>query len=204
MKINESSKKAIENAIREAERNTDAEIVPVIINYSSEYPEVTFSGAILVMFTVSFIYFLLSKFPNTYLLLTIQFFSLLIGYWFFQISPEVKVFLSSKRKIKEKVQQKAQQVFMENGLGRTQNSTGVLILVSLMERQIQILADHRVSDRVPKDFFDQVVTEILAEIKDGHLTEGMIQGIKRLGERLAKDFPAQLDKNELSDRLIIE
>lgn len=204
MKINESSKKAIENAIKEAEKSTDAEIVPVIVNSSSDYSEVTFSGAILFMFIASFVYFLFSKFPNTYILLTIQFFALLVGYWFFQMSPEVKIFLSSRRKIKEKVYQKAQQVFMENGLGRTENSTGVLILVSMMEKQIQILADHRISDNVAADFFDRIVEEILSEIKDDHLTEGMIKGIKQLGQELSRIVPVSSEKNELSDKLIVE
>jgi len=204
MKINESSKKAIENAIKEAEMNTDAEIVPVIVQSSSDYAEVTFSGSMLFMFIASFIYFLFSKFPNTYLLLTIQFFALLIGYWFFQVSPEIKIFLTSKRKISEKVYQKAQQVFMENGLGRTEDNTGVLILISLMERKIQILADHYISDRVSEDFFDRIVQEILQEVKDDHLTEGMIKGIKQLGQELSRVSPAVKGKNELSNKLIIE
>jgi len=204
MKINESSKRAIENAIKDAEKQTDAEIVPVIVEKSSDYAEVTFSGALLVMFIASFIYFLFSKFPNTYLLLTIQFFALIIGYWFFQSAPEMKIFLTSDRKIEEKVYKKAQQVFMENGLGRTEDSVGVLILISLMEKKIQILADHTITDCVDDDFFDIIINEILIEVKDDHLTEGLIKGIRTLGSQLATVIPAVKGKDELPNKVIIE
>ncbi len=204
IKISETGKKAISNTISETEKTTDAEIVPVIVQTSSNYPEVTFSGSLLFMFIVSFIYLLISKFPNTYLLLTIQFFAIITGNWLINISPELKIKLCSKRTISEKVYKRALQAFYEHGLGNTENQVGVLIFVSLLEKKIEIVTDEFLKDKLSQAYLDQLVSQIITEFKEDHIVEGLIKGIKTLGQELTKIAPATKQKNELNNDVILE
>jgi len=204
VKVTETGKKAISNSIKDVEKLTDAEIVPVIVEHSSEYPHLIFSGSIITMFTSAFIYLLITKFPNTYILLTIEFFGFSIGYWIFNLFLELRIRMASDLTINKSVYKRALQAFYEHGLGNTDEKTGVLILVSIMEKKIQIITDQGIKDKISQDFLDSVIAEILLEIKDGQLTEGIIKGIRLLGSELAKIVPATREKNELSNNLIIE
>jgi len=60
------------------------------------------------------------------------------------------LFLSSGRKEAE-IHKKAEQIFYQNHLDRTIDKTGILILLSLLERRIYILADEGIVSKTGID-----------------------------------------------------
>ena len=79
---------------------------------------------------------------------------------------------------------------------------GILILVSLLEHRVQVLADSGINARVKPGTWDEVVEIILAGIRRGDLCQGLCDAIDRCGEILGREFPIQPDDvNELPDRL---
>jgi putative membrane protein len=102
----------------------------------------------------------------------------------------------------EEVFEKALRVFRELELDRTAERTGILILVSLLEHRVQVLADSGINARVKPGTWDDVVEIVLEDIKRGDLCQGLCDAIERCGEILAEEFPIQPDDvDELPDRL---
>jgi len=194
--------KRVEEAIGRAEAMTSGEIVPMVVDQSDAYLHVDFIGALIVQF-VAFLaaIWLLPTFD--YLsILAVQVLGLVVGFLAFRYLAPLKRIGLSPKIAEEEVFEKALRVFRELEMQRTAERTGILILVSLLEHRVQVLADSGINARVKSGTWDEVVEIVLAGIKRGDLCQGLCDAIERCGEILAHDFPVQPDDvNELPDRL---
>jgi len=119
--------------------------------------------------------------------------------------PWIKRLFLSKAEIEEEVFQRAVQAFYENQLHSTRDRTGILIFVSLLEHRVNILADAGINKKVSKNTWDDIVTQLILDIKKKRVEQGLCQAITTCGEILAKHFPIKADDtNELSNKLITE
>jgi putative membrane protein len=121
-------------------------------------------------------------------------------------SPLLIRLIISRQRMDEKVRYRAEAAFHEHGLHKTREGTGILIMVSLLEHRVQVLADRAINEKVPAGIWDDLVQELVERIKRGEAVEGLCQMIARCGELLARHFPAGRKKNpdELRDDLIQE
>ena len=79
---------------------------------------------------------------------------------------------------------------------------GILILVSLLEHRVQVLADSGINARVAPGTWDKIVQIVLDGIRGKDLCRGLCEAIEQCGEILSKEFPVQPDDiNELPNRL---
>ena len=77
-------------------------------------------------------------------------------------------------------------------------------MVSLLEKRVEILADIGINDKVAKDTWDKVITNMLINIKSKNLSNGFCIAIKDCSDILQKDFPGHHDKtNEVSNKIIL-
>ncbi len=101
------------------------------------------------------------------------------------------------------VEQRARKAFLSTGIQNTHDRTGVLIMISLDERMVNVKADKDVHDKVKADTWQTTVNVILDGIKDNRAAEGICRGIEHAGEILAEHFPARPnDRNELPDGVL--
>ncbi|MDD4051418.1 MAG: hypothetical protein PHR28_05915 [candidate division Zixibacteria bacterium] len=83
----------------------------------------------------------------------------------------------------------------------TRGLTGVLIFVSVEERQAAIVADKGIASKVPPDYWDAPHALIVKSMDQDKHAEGIIQAIEMITTELARYFPRQDDDiNELSDK----
>ena len=83
----------------------------------------------------------------------------------------------------------------------TKGNTGVLILVSLEEGQAAIVADKKIADKLPPDYWDVPHGMIMEGIGRSAHAEGVIAAVAEIGKRLAEFFPREDDDvNEIPDR----
>lgn len=95
--------------------------------------------------------------------------------------------------------------FHRCGLHRTHDHTGVLLFVSLMERQAVVLADKGIAEKADPHAWDKVVQIILEGARTGRWPEKLEQAIRECGAYLTAHFPPQPDKvNELPNRVILK
>jgi uncharacterized membrane protein len=101
------------------------------------------------------------------------------------------------------VEKVARKAFVRMGMDKTLQRNGVLIFLVPSRKRFTILGDEGIHAKVGQDFWDDVARTISQHFKHGDFTEGLVQGITRVGERLAEHFPTEgdRDRNELPDHL---
>lgn len=118
-------------------------------------------------------------------------------------SSVVKRTLASKDRMTEAVHTLALASFTEQGLHHTKDHTGILILVSLLEHRVEVLADRGINLKVGQDTWGEIVHGITAGIKSGQACAAFCAAIERCGAILETHFPRQNDDtDELPNRLV--
>jgi uncharacterized membrane protein len=96
------------------------------------------------------------------------------------------------------------QLFSELRVWDTQNNNGVLIYVLLADRDVEILADRGIAERVPQADWEHVCHEIEAHYRAGRFGQGSVAGIQSVGRLLARHFPGSgADPNELPNQPVL-
>jgi putative membrane protein len=130
----------------------------------------------------------------------IAIFFILIGV--FKIPPVTRMLIPQSIK-RHRAAMMAKQQFIERGVYRTRESTGILIFVSQFERYVEIVADTGIHNRVAQSPWDDMVKEFVNHVKEGEIFKGFEQCVKACGEVLIKYVPSTHEKNELSNKLYI-
>lgn len=203
----------IHDAVQAEERRTRGEIVPMVVPSSARYREVSYLAGLataLIVLTALLTfehgwgqYAWQAHHPAWIVLGVVLAYA--VGHWAGTFPPFIRFFTTNGR-MAFKVRRRAELAFYEHGLHRTREGTGILLMASLLEHRVQILADKAIHDRVPPGTWDSIVRDMIQGIKDGRPTEAFCQAIARCGDLLAQHFPARPGDNpdELSDNLIQE
>ncbi len=194
----------IETAVKAAEMKTSGEIVPMVVNSSYDYPRAELIGggslALATGLLVSWgfggesIWWFLPVF--------------IVGFFIFQQLihniPELKRWLIHPEELTEEVKEKALVSFLEQGLHETRDRTGILILISLLERRVQVLADSGINAKVPENTWKEVTDIITAGLKSEDACAAICQAIDLCGELLQEHFPRKDDDTDELPNLIME
>ena len=213
IQFTDTERQRITQAVQQAERGTKGEIVPMIVPASARYREAGYrTGLILAwlvlaaLLTVE-IYWLPWGWHagNAGWLLLAVVAAYGLGQWLGTV-PIIIRLVTSRERMAHKVKLRAEQAFYQHGLQKTKGRTGILILVSLLERRVHVLADKGVNDLVPPGTWDGLVSGIIEGIRTGKQTDAICEAITKCGALLARVSPADSGENpdELSDELIQE
>jgi putative membrane protein len=194
--------KQVEEAIRNAEGLTSGEIVPLVVDQSDSYPHLPFVGGMLGLLTGSLAGIWVPGTTSYLLFFACQALGFLAGFLILRHVSFLRRPLLSRKLAEEEVYERALRAFRELELTLTRDRTGILIVVSLLEHRVQVLADSGINARVKPGAWDEIVEIVLRGIREGDLCRGLCQAIERCGEILGEEFPLQPDdRNELPNRL---
>ncbi|BCR03894.1 hypothetical protein DESUT3_09630 [Desulfuromonas versatilis] len=200
----EEEKHRIEMAVQEAESRTSGEIVPMLVDASYDYPRAEIvGGGIFATATAGLIAWWLGH-SSMWVFLPM----FLPLYFLFKLilrqSPGLKRRLIHPDEMAAEVEEKALLSFYEQGLQHTRDQTGVLILISLLEHRVFVLADRGINQRVPPETWDEMVRTITLGIRDGHACEALCAAIRHCGDLLEEQFPRKADDTDELPNLILE
>ena len=209
----DAERERIRQAVQQAEQVTNGEIVPMIVPASALYREAGYrTGLILALLALALlltieIYWLPWGWHagNAGWLLLAVVASYGLGQWLGRI-PMVIRLVTSRERMAHKVTLRAEQAFYKHGLHHTKGHTGILILVSMLERRVHVLADKGINDHVPAGTWDGLVNGIIDGIRTGNATDAICAAIAKCGALLAEVAPSRSgdNPNELPDTLIQE
>ena len=200
----EEDRRAVRAAVAAAEKRTVGEILPVVVERSDPHPGADWLAALCFVLVGSALLAGWLPWDHPLLLLLSQFAMGALGFTLARLLPDLKRQFIFEDRAGAVAEEQAFQEFYANGLHRTEAATGVLLFVSLLERRVVILADEGIDAQVDADFWAGTDDVILEHIRRGSLRDGLVAGIHRTGERLAKLFPwEQGDRNEIPDRVIV-
>lgn len=194
----------IELAVKLAESRTSGEIVPMVVDRSYEYPRAELIGAgTLALATGLLISWLFGK-ESIWWFLPAYIVSYLVYYFTISRFPSLKRKLIHPDELTTEVKEKAVVSFVEQGLHETRDRTGILILISLFEHRVQILADSGINAKVPPNTWDEIVAVIVDGLKNKRSATAICQAVERCGELLQEHFPRKHDDTDELPNLIIE
>lgn len=204
MIFSRQEKQLVESAVKAAEGGSSGEIVPVVVAVSGDYSRVAnrlgFAGFLLGSLVAAWVH-LRFPFLELWYLFGLQLVGAAIAWGFGRLPGTVRLLMGEK-KLAAEVHEAALAAFTRNGLHHTQEETGVLIFVSLLEHRVEILADRGIHAKVGEDFWKIEVQKMVLGLREGRAAESLASVIGDFGEKLREHFPnSGENRNELSDEL---
>ena len=201
----DEEKDRIEKAVNAAEQQTSGEIVPMIVGASARYAEVELLGGTVGLLGGTAAALLWhDPWGRVEMQLLCPLVGAAVGYILCRV-PAIKRKLIPKTRVAQAVDARAFAAFTANGLHHTKAHTGILILASLLEHRVEVLADHGINEKVQPGTWDDVVRILTAGLKSGDACNAFCHAIEQCGKILAEHFPRSPDdRDELADKLIIE
>ena len=197
-------KQQIETAVKAAEAKTSGEIVPMVVDSSYEYPRAELiGGGTLALAAAALVSWAIGG-ESIWWFIPV----FITGFFLFQQLirnlPDLKRKLIRPEELTEEVKEKALVSFLQQELHQTRDRTGILILISLFERRVQVLADSGINAKVPEQTWDEIVTIITTGLKSDDACAAVCKAVERCGELLTEHFPIKEDDTDELPNLIIE
>jgi putative membrane protein len=203
----------IKSTVQRAEQQTRAEIVPMIVPRSGFYRDAQhWAGLVLALTALTVLLTLETLWlpwgwhaANAAWLVLATILAYGIGSRFGTLSPMIHLFTSRER-MQHKVRLRAEQAFARHAVFRTRERTGVLILLSVLERQIYVLPDRPLAQQVPVERWSHIVQVAVDRLKAQDIVGGLCEGIEQCGRLLADVCPSRPGENpdELPNQLVQE
>ncbi|GAA3800766.1 hypothetical protein GCM10022600_23410 [Qipengyuania pelagi] len=219
--LSEQQHRLVSDAVAEAELTTSGEIVTVLADRSDGYSDVVLVYAAGMAFTAMSVF---AALPRPFL----DLWDALIGGWghdwstgelasmtialglvafavsWVALSFDALRFALVPKPVKAaRARDAAVRHFKVGAESRTHGRTGVLLYLSMREHRAEIVADATIASQVPAEVWGEAMADMLGEIREGRVAEGLAAGIRDVGLVLAERFPRDAeDTNELPDRLI--
>jgi putative membrane protein len=203
--FSEEEKEKIKATTQDVESRTIGEVVVMVVGSSDPYVEAELLGGVLLGSLLSFILTALFFHWSIWSFVPMSFIFFFPSQWFVRkVIPIKALFISRERKA-DAVRRRAISAFYEHGLYKTRKNTGVLFLVSWLERKVWVLADKGIHEKIGQESLDQVATLVSKGVREGRPCEALCEAIRKMGEVLSEHFPMTPgDTNELPDSVITE
>lgn len=213
IELSDQDRARISEAVRAAEQRTSAEIVPMLVVRSGLYRDACHrTGLAVALLVLSLLLVLETAWwpwgwhaTNAAWLILATVLAYRLGVWIGTFAPVIRAVTSTER-LRQKVRLRADRAFAQHGISQTRERTGVLIMVSLLERQVYVLPDRGIAHRIAAGQWEDITAAVTARLKTNDITGGLCAGIERCGALLSQVCPAGPGENpdELPDRLVQE
>jgi putative membrane protein len=207
----EQERKHLDGKVVEAERRTGSQIVLAVVPRSDAYAELPWKafalGAALAGLAFAALDLLHPGWHAPTAVLLSLTGTLLAGVACALASVGVpgfaRLFLDAHRAVVES-RQYAESLFLSREVFATRGRTGILLFVSLFERQIIILPDTGLSGRLSREALQGIITRMTPPLASGQVAQAFEAGLAGLEESLGAMAPSGVVVNELPNGIVEE
>lgn len=118
-------------------------------------------------------------------------------------SGEIRVYIEAKNPLVSPME-RAMVIFSGLKMHLTEQRNAVLLYIAYKHKEVALVADEGIYNKVGQQFWDIEVRKMLDKFKNEQLAEGIQQCVLEVGQVLKQTFPyqADVDKNELPDEIV--
>ena len=98
--------------------------------------------------------------------------------------------------------QRAIEIFSRLRVWDTEHNNGVLIYLLLADHDVEIVADRGIHAHVGREGWEKICREMESAFRDGRFEEGILTGIRAVGELLTRHYPGR-GANEIPDKPVM-
>jgi putative membrane protein len=201
MEFTRADHEAVSAAVRAAEQRTSGQIVCVLAHAASDYGyiPILWASAVALVAPWPLIYFTQWSVQQIYVTQLALF---IVAGLIFSWAP-LRFALVPRAVRRARAHRAALEQFVVRRVDHTRNRTGILIFVSLAERYARIIADEGIAGKVQTTEWQAAIDELVANMRDGRMVQGLVAAVDRCGTVLAAHAPPDGSPNELPDRLYV-
>lgn len=203
--------RAVQARIQRLEARTGAQVVAAVVDRSDAYPELPllgFVGGAAAAAAALALAAVLRLVPATRPMVIAAPLAILAAGLLGAIAagiPDVARRLLSDERARREVRQYAKELFLERECFATQGRRAVVLVVSVLERRIELLTDRGVRERLPDAALAPVVAAMVAPLREDRTLAALLAGLDALEPLLLQaGFAGGGAPNELPDEVIEE
>lgn len=191
---------AITQTVTEAEALTSAELVVVVQPQSGQYRDVAYlMGGGLAWLALVFMMYSDWVFEIAYL--PFELIGIAVGGAYLSSLTPLRRWLTSRKRQSRQVRDAARAAFVEFEVLQTRGRTGVLIYWSVIEQQVEIIADLGVTAAIPLEAWKHGVAEFQVDKPTHQRMSDFPEDLLTFGRFLSRYLPATADNpDELPNR----
>jgi uncharacterized membrane protein len=106
-------------------------------------------------------------------------------------SAEIRVHVT--RRVPEDLEERARRRFHLLGMSKTAGRNGVLVYIAPRAHKFRVLGDVAIHEKAGPDFWTSVAAAMEEHFRHGQFTEGVVEAVETIGEKLAAHFPRRHD-----------
>jgi putative membrane protein len=208
--LSDDQRARVNAAVGKAEKLTAGEIVVMFISASYHYPMANVIGATTFAIPLALIFtpviggWLWIGNQNMWLFLGLFTVIFILFHEIIKRTLWLKRYFISRKEIGAEVKEAAVTHFFNHGLYRTRDKTGVLVLISVFERRVWVLADQGINAKVPEGHWESIVKMITDGIKQKRATDAICAAVEKIGDLLKVHFPIKPDDIDELENVIID
>lgn len=197
---------AIAAATSRAEGSTSGEIVTYVVERSDDYPaprwQAASFGAVLAASLAAVAHELIGAWGVAWIWIVLPaLLGGLVGYGLGRL-PALIRWLTDDELLERRTLLRAESAFLEEEVFHTEERTGILLFISLLEHRVIVLGDAGINAKVDPGEWVGLVDHIVAGIRAGRAAEAVREAVERCGDLLERRGVERRidDVNELDDR----
>ncbi|MEZ4417806.1 MAG: hypothetical protein R3E10_18775 [Gemmatimonadota bacterium] len=204
-RLGDTDLERIQEAVRQAERESAAEVVTFLVEACDDYPEARWRGSalgavavLLPLLAVDLLRPLWGMGPLLWLGLGSlgAGAGLLVSHW----EPARRLLTSAALRTR-RAERRAEVAFLEERVFATRAGTGILVFLAFFERAAFVIGDEAVRAAVPEDRWTALAERLVSGLRSGRTTEAILEAVAACAA-LTRDAgfpPAPDDTDELPD-----
>ena len=198
--LDEAGRRALGDAITAIEGVSSVEVVVSVRLLSGHYRHADLTGAIVAAIaTLAFLLYAPWAFSYEAFLVDPILVGALAG-WLVARTPRLRRVLSTRKLRSAQVTTSAHATFHEKEVGVTRRRTGMLVYVSLLERQLRVLPDRAITEAIAPEVWKAREGAMTRVVEAGGTAAALAAELRALAPELARLLPrAADDVNELPD-----
>lgn len=187
------------------EARTIGEVATIVIDRSGDYPEAEVTGGIFVGSLISLVLTTVFFHDSVWAFLPFAFLLFVPSRLLFRRIPALKMGLIGKQIKDRVVWARAIRMFYDRGLYKTKKHTGVLFLLSLLERKVVVLADKGIHGKIPQGTLNRFADMVSKGVREGRACDALCDAITGIGDLLWEHYPiTDADTDELPNGVMYE
>ncbi len=194
MKLGKDDARLLERCIEELEARTEAEVVLVLRPRSGHYRDVSYLvGAAAAFLLLAFFLYSPFEFPSYAIPLPLLAAFAIAG-WFSQHSV-LRRWLTPARRRRLQVESDGRAAFVEHRVGETEKRTGILVYVSLLERDALVVADRAAVKRLSSERLEEFRAALARASGDRYPARRIGGELRAFGVYLGETMPWDSELN---------
>lgn len=195
--------KLVESKLKSFETNTGCELLVVVANASDPYPGASWRFGVATSFFLSFLFSHYLDFHHSYLW-PLSFFTLILFMTWLGHFSWAKRMALSKWEIERECAEKAVEYFHTLGTSKVSHKVTAMIMVSTLEKRIQVLVDDELKEKISQTDLNELVDLMKGHFKKGNMGLGLVHSIQSLEDKILKSFNGKVSDvppSELKDSI---